>query len=93
MVYFVHTMGELCIVPIGSSTVSKLAPAKFLSSLMAIWMLSVFFSGVLGGLFAANYDSITHWKFFLIPAAIAFGLSLVLIMLIKPIKRWMHKVK
>ncbi|WP_057832077.1 peptide MFS transporter [Colwellia sp. TT2012] len=35
--YFFHTLGELCLSPIGLSMVTKLAPLKFTSLLMGIW--------------------------------------------------------
>ncbi len=51
--YFIHTMGELCLSPIGLSMVNKLAPARFASLLMGVWFLSLSaankFSGVLSG--------------------------------------------
>ncbi|WKE66779.1 peptide MFS transporter [Gallaecimonas kandeliae] len=43
MAYIFHTMGELCLSPIGLSMVSKLAPLKYTSLLMGMWF---FFSGV-----------------------------------------------
>ncbi|TKB45166.1 peptide MFS transporter [Thalassotalea mangrovi] len=43
MAYIFHTMGELCLSPIGLSMVSKLAPLKYTSLLMGIWFL---FSGL-----------------------------------------------
>jgi POT family proton-dependent oligopeptide transporter len=38
--YVLHTMGELCLSPIGLSMVSKLAPARFASLLMGTWFLA-----------------------------------------------------
>ena len=38
--YAVHTMGELCLSPIGLSMVSKLSPARFSSLLMGTWFLA-----------------------------------------------------
>jgi proton-dependent oligopeptide transporter, POT family len=39
-VYTIHTLGELCLSPIGLSMVNKLAPVKFASLLMGVWFLS-----------------------------------------------------
>ena len=41
--YFFHTIGELCLSPIGLSMVTKLAPLRYLSLMMGMWF---FFSGV-----------------------------------------------
>ncbi len=53
--YFMHTLGELCLSPIGLSLVNKLAPARFASILMGVWFLSNAaankFAGTLGALF------------------------------------------
>jgi POT family proton-dependent oligopeptide transporter len=38
--YLLHTMGELCLSPIGLSMVSKLAPIRFSSLLMGTWFLA-----------------------------------------------------
>ena len=38
--YIVHTMGELCLSPIGLSMVSKLAPVRLSSLLMGTWFLA-----------------------------------------------------
>lgn len=38
--YFIHTIGELCLSPIGLSMVSKLAPLRFSSLLMGTWFLA-----------------------------------------------------
>ena len=38
--YFIHTIGELCLSPIGLSMVSKLSPLRFSSLLMGTWFLA-----------------------------------------------------
>lgn len=38
--YFFHTIGELCLSPVGLSLVSKLAPVRFSSLLMGVWFLA-----------------------------------------------------
>ena len=38
--YVIHTMGELCLSPIGLSMVSKLSPLRFSSLLMGTWFLA-----------------------------------------------------
>lgn len=51
--YLIHTMGELCLAPIGLSLVYKLSPVRFSSLLMGVWYLSTSaankFAGVLSG--------------------------------------------
>jgi proton-dependent oligopeptide transporter, POT family len=40
VLYLLHTLGELCLSPIGLSLVAKLAPRRFASLLMGVWFLS-----------------------------------------------------
>jgi POT family proton-dependent oligopeptide transporter len=40
VMYLFHTMGELCLSPIGLSLVAKLAPKRFSSLLMGVWFLA-----------------------------------------------------
>lgn len=53
--YLIHTMGELCLAPIGLSLVYKLTPARFSSLLMGVWYLSTSaankFAGFLSGFY------------------------------------------
>ncbi len=92
-VYFFHTLGELCLSPVGLSMVTKLAPAKFLSLLMGTWFLASFFANSTAGIFAGCYDTLKTTEFFAIPAIIT-GVSAVLLLLIaKPIQKWMHGVE
>jgi len=92
MAYLLHTIGELCLSPVGLSMVTKLAPAKFASLLMGTWLCSSAAANIVGGMFAGNYDAMDHSLFFMIPAATAFGSAFVLYLLVKPINRWMHGV-
>jgi len=53
--YLLHTMGELCLSPIGLSLVNKLAPLKFASLLMAVWFLANASANKLAGVLSALY--------------------------------------
>lgn len=92
-VYFFHTIGELCLSPVGLSMVTKLAPLKFASMLMGVWLGGSFLANLLAGFFAGNYDKIKHDTFFLIPAATAGISALALLFLVPKLKKWMHGVE
>ena len=51
--YILHTMGELCLSPIGLSMVSKLAPLRFSSLLMGTWFLANAAANKLAGTLSA----------------------------------------
>ena len=48
VMYFLHTVGELCISPIGLSAITKLSPARRVGQMMGVW----FVGAALGNLFA-----------------------------------------
>ena len=62
--YVLHTWGELCLSPVGLSTVTKLAPAKFASLMMGMWFLSNFFSDLTAGLLAGTVDKVARGEVF-----------------------------
>ncbi|MDX1942247.1 MAG: peptide MFS transporter [Saprospiraceae bacterium] len=53
--YLLHTWGELCLSPIGLSLVSKLAPLKLVSLLMAVWFLANAAANKLAGTLSGLY--------------------------------------
>ncbi|MFT4523741.1 MAG: POT family proton-dependent oligopeptide transporter, partial [Bacteroidia bacterium] len=53
--YWLHTMGELSLSPIGLSMVVKLSPVKFTSLLMGVWFLSMATSNKLAGVLSGLY--------------------------------------
>jgi proton-dependent oligopeptide transporter, POT family len=53
--YWLHTIGELALSPIGLSMVVKLSPQKFTSLLMGIWFLSIATSNKLAGALSTLY--------------------------------------
>ena len=52
LAYFLHTAGELFISPIGLSAVTKLSPAKVVSTVMGAWFLSISFAHHIAALIA-----------------------------------------
>ena len=91
--YFMFTMGELCLSPVGLSMVTKLSPVKFISLFMGIWFLANSAAGFLAGKYSGKLDTMTLQQFFTWPIITAVGASLLLLVLIKPINKWMNGVK
>ncbi len=50
--YLLHTTGELCISPVGLSMVTKLSPARVVSTIMGAWFLAMAFSNYLAAMIA-----------------------------------------
>ncbi|HVN43722.1 MAG TPA: peptide MFS transporter [Steroidobacteraceae bacterium] len=57
LTYFLHTCGELCLSPVGLSTMSKLAPPRFVGQAMGLWFLSLALGGNLAGQLTGQYDA------------------------------------
>ena len=96
--YFLHTVGELCLSPIGLSLVNKLAPARFASILMGVWFLSNAaankFAGTLGALYPGQgptqilgYQINTLYDFFMVFVVMSGTAAVLLFML----TFWMEK--
>jgi POT family proton-dependent oligopeptide transporter len=47
--YFLEVVGEMCLSPVGLSTVSKLAPVKLVGIMMGVWFLAASFGNKLAG--------------------------------------------
>jgi POT family proton-dependent oligopeptide transporter len=55
-VYFIQTLGELCLSPVGLSTVTKLSPARMVGLMMGVWFLSISIGSFIGGLAAGVFN-------------------------------------
>lgn len=97
LVYFFHTLGELCVSPVGLSQVSKLVPAKMIALMFGVWYLAVAIgmkaAGIFGevGVEVAKTDGLSY--FFWILTAIPVILGVLSIIVQPVIKKLMHGVK
>jgi POT family proton-dependent oligopeptide transporter len=96
LAYLLHTMGELCLSPVGLSYISKLAPARLLGLMFGVWFLNTAIANKLAGFSGSYIDEIsTHYSmsvFFLIFTAIPIGAGVVLMLLTPWMKKKMHGV-
>ena len=97
LVYFFHTMGELCISPVALSYVSKLVPGRMIAMMFGIWYLAVAIGMKLAGVFGEASEGIAQAEglsyFFWILTAVAVGLGLMSALLYPVIKKLMHGVR
>jgi POT family proton-dependent oligopeptide transporter len=91
--YLLHTIGELCLSPVGLSAITKLAPARVASMMMGVWFLSISVGEFVGGQFASVYETFSPEQLFWTVSAFTIGVGLLLIVLVKPITRLMGGVK
>jgi POT family proton-dependent oligopeptide transporter len=89
--YFLHTTGELCLSPVGLSTVTKLAPVRLVGLMMGMWFLSSAFAGVLSGQIAAlTGGEAGYERVFRMIVLLAGGAGVFLLLLSPFLKRLEH---
>jgi proton-dependent oligopeptide transporter, POT family len=91
--YFIQTVGEMCMSPVGLSAMSKLAPARVAGMMMGLFFVSISIGDYLAGTAASLYESMPLPELFGVVAAISFGAAVVLVMLVKPTVKLMGGVK
>ncbi len=91
--YILCTLGELCLSPVGLSMVSKLAPRRFATMLMGMWLLTSFFGNFTAGLAGENWEKLDPNTYFMYIAAAMFGASFVCFLIVKKVTAMMHGVK
>jgi POT family proton-dependent oligopeptide transporter len=93
--YMLHTLGELCLSPVGLSYYTKLTPKRFVGQMMGMWFLSLSLGNLLAGRIAGEFDAnnvaampgqYMHIVYF------AVGLGAVLLILSRPAKKLMGNV-
>ncbi|HUP04473.1 MAG TPA: peptide MFS transporter, partial [Bryobacteraceae bacterium] len=91
--YLFHSLGELCLSPVGLSAMTKLAPARVAGMMMGLWFVSIGVGDYLGGRVTSLYESVSLPTLFGSVAAVAFVAAVVLIALVRPTVRLMSGVK
>lgn len=96
MTYMLHTIGELCLSPVGLSYYTKLAPKRFVGQMMGIWFLGLSLGNLIASLIAGEFDAnnvaampgqYMHIVYFSV------GLGAVLLALSRPVKKLMGDVQ
>lgn len=83
--YTLHSLGELCLSPVGLSAMSRLAPARIAGLTMGVWFLAASVGNYLGGRAAAFYGDLTRAELF---TAVT-GVGLVSLLLLAGLLRWL----
>lgn len=97
LVYLFHTMGELCISPVGLSYVSKLVPARMIAFMFGVWYLAVAIGMKGAGMFGEKIDKIANEHglsyFFWMLTIVSIVIAVFSIIMTPVIKKLMHGVK
>lgn len=91
--FLLHTTGELCLSPVGLSTITKMSPARLVGTFMGCWFLSSSLGNVLGGYIGGKtehygFDIVFYWI-----AITGFAAGALLLILTPILKRMSGGVK
>ncbi|WP_338867345.1 peptide MFS transporter [Myxococcus stipitatus] len=90
LAYLFHTMGELCLSPVGLSMVTKVAPHRIVSAMMGVWFLANAAANKLSGEIGAYSAKLGEFDIFLY-ISIGTGISGAILLIVAPLlKKMMH---
>ena len=97
LAYLLHTLGELCLSPLGLSYVSKLVPARMIAFMFGMWYLAIAIgqklAGSLGGMITEVSNRYDLSTFFLIFTIIPIAAGVVVALLNPLLKKLMHGIR
>jgi len=91
--YFLHTVGELALSPVGLSSISKLAPRNRLGQMMGVWFIASALGNLIAGLVAGQIETLPPADLFRTVALIVGGAGLVALVASPGIKKLMGGVE
>ncbi len=97
LAYLFHTLGELCVSPVGLSYVSKLVPPRMIAFMFGVWYLALAIGNKISGKMGSMIDEITAnyniSTFFLIFTIVPIIIGFIALSLSPLLKKLMHGVK
>jgi proton-dependent oligopeptide transporter, POT family len=90
--YLLHTFGELCLSPVGLSTMTKLSPKRFVGQMMGIWFMAAALGNVIAGQVAGQFEQLPLPQIFGTVTLTTAGVGLILLVFVKPIRKLMGGV-
>lgn len=95
--YLLHTMGELCLSPLGLSYLSKLVPARMIGFMFGVWYLAIAVgqkaANTMGGMIDKISAKYSLGTFFLIFTLIPIAVGVVAMLLNPVLKKLMHGIR
>jgi POT family proton-dependent oligopeptide transporter len=91
--YFLHTVGELCISPIGLSAITKLSPKRRVGQMMGIWFVGAALGNLFAGLIGGRLESMLPTDLFRTVAMTIGAVGIVALVVAPQVKKLMGGVK
>jgi len=85
--YFFHTVGELCLSPVGLSSITKLSPDRLVGQMMGTWFMGAALGNLIAGLVAGYIETLPQNELYAVVAAIVMVSGFMFLLLQKPINK------
>ena len=85
--YFFHTTGELCLSPVGLSSITKLSPKRFVGQMMGIWFMAAALGNLIAGLVAGMIESLPLPQLFGTVGSIVVGTGVLVLIVSGQVRR------
>lgn len=85
--YFLHTTGELCLSPVGLSSITKLSPKQLVGQMMGTWFMGAALGNLIAGLVAGQFETLPLPQLFATVAIISASAGLLFLIFSGPIKK------
>jgi POT family proton-dependent oligopeptide transporter len=83
--YLIHTFAELCLSPVGLSSMTKLAPARIASLMMGVWFLATSVGDFMAGQAAGFYESMPIAQLLGVVALLPIAAGIVMFLFRRPL--------
>ncbi len=87
--YLLHTVGELCLSPVGLSSVTKLSPRRLVGQMMGTWFMGTALGNLIAGLAAGGFAGMSVGELFAAVAKVSAVAGIVLLIFARPLRRLM----
>ena len=91
--YFFHTVGELCLSPIGLSAITKLSPHRYVGQMMGIWFMGAALGNLVAGRVAGLIATLPLPQLFGAVTMFSMGTGVILLLFTRPLKNWIGDAK
>ncbi|MDX2143497.1 MAG: peptide MFS transporter [Rhodospirillaceae bacterium] len=92
-VYLIHTWAELCLSPVGLSSMTKLAPQRIVGAMMGVWFLGSSVGNFMAGQMATFYESLPLVQLFGVVSILPLAVGAVMLLLAKRMAAMMGGVR